>query len=244
MKNATVAARYPDTQAVPQADTWPRVLELNQHRFDSRQKAMRYKHYGIWHSYSWQDYYRNVKCLAMGLLALGFQPGQKLLIIGDNAPEWYFGEMAAQCNRGIAVGLYSDLSAGEIKFIAQDCRAEFALVEDQEQADKLEQIRAELPDLKKVIYWRYKGLSKTPHDVYSGWRQVLNLGIQYAADHPGLFETNIAAGRADDICAIIYTSGTTGANPKGAVHTYGSLRTAGEYFMTADRLGAGDNLVS
>ena len=70
---------------------------------------MRYKHYGIWQSYSWQDYLDNVKYLALGLLALGFEPGDKLLIVGDNCPEWYFAELAAQCDRGVSVGLYSDL---------------------------------------------------------------------------------------------------------------------------------------
>ena len=120
---------------------------------------MRYKHYGIWQSYSWQDYFSNVKYLALGLRSLGFDPGSKLLIVGDNSPEWYFAEMAAQSNRGISVGLYSDLSAAEIEYIARDCEAEFAMVEDQEQADKILQVIERLPNLRTVVYWRYKGLS-------------------------------------------------------------------------------------
>ncbi len=98
---------------------------------------MRYKRYGIWQSYSWQDYLQNVKYLALGLQSLGFEPGSRLLIVGDNSPEWYFAEMAAQCNRGMSVGLYSDLSAAEIEHVARDCAADFAMVEDEEQADKL-----------------------------------------------------------------------------------------------------------
>ncbi len=99
-----------ETMGTGERDTWPKILEYNAQKFGDR-KAMRYKHYGIWQSYSWQDYLRNVKYLALGLLALGFKPGDKLLIVGDNAPEWYFAQLASQSNRGISVGLYSDPSA-------------------------------------------------------------------------------------------------------------------------------------
>ena len=119
-------------------DTWPKVLQHNAGAYGARHTAIRYKHYGIWQSYSWKDYLDNVKYLALGLLALGFQPGDKLLIIGDSAPEWYFAELAAQSIRGVSVGLYSDLSAIEIEHVARDSGAEFAMVEDQEQADKIE----------------------------------------------------------------------------------------------------------
>ena len=68
-------------------DTWPKVLKYNSERYGDRHKAMRYKHYGIWQSYSWKDYYQSVKYLALGLLAVGFKAGDKLLIVGDNAPE-------------------------------------------------------------------------------------------------------------------------------------------------------------
>src|SRR5665647_163369 len=89
-------------------DTWPKLLEHNSQAFGAKHRAMRYKHYGIWQSYNWQDYLHNVKYLALGLLSLGFERGDKLLIVGDNAPQWYFAELAAQSNRGISVGLYSD----------------------------------------------------------------------------------------------------------------------------------------
>ena len=71
-----------------------------------------HKHYGIWQPYTWKDYYLNVKYLALGLLSLGFEPEDKVLIIGDNAPQWYQAELAAQANGGASVGLYSDLTAG------------------------------------------------------------------------------------------------------------------------------------
>jgi long-chain acyl-CoA synthetase len=224
--------------------TWPQVLEYNFRQYGDRSKAMRYKHYGIWQSYTWQDYYLNVKFLSLGLLALGFKPGDKLLIVGDNAPEWYFAELAAQSNRGISVGLYADLSAAEIKYIAENSEAGFAMVEDQEQVDKLAQVRDQLPRLQKIIYWRYKGLSNQKDTSLIGYRNVLKLGREYEKAHPGTFESNIAGGRAEDICAIIYTSGTTGENPKGGVHSYKTLKYASECYVKLDNWDRKDNLVS
>ncbi len=169
-------------------DTWPKVLEHDAARHGAGSKAMRYKHYGIWQAYSWQDYFSNVKYLALGLLSLGFSAGSKLLILGENSPEWYFAEMAAQSNRGISVGLYADLSASEVEYIARDCEAEFAMVGDQEQADKILQVIQRLPNLRTVVYWRYKGLSGQDDGRLIGLRDVIEKGRQYETEHPGAFE--------------------------------------------------------
>ncbi len=222
-------------------DTWPKLLEHNARRFGTHGKAMRYKHYGIWQSYSWQDYYTNVKYLTLGLMSMGFAPGSKLLIVGENSPEWYFAELAAQCNRGISVGLYSDLSAAEIEHIARDSEADFAMLGDQEQADKMLLILDRLPRLKNLVYWRYKGLGNQQDGRFKGLRSVLEMGRHYEVEHPGAFEESIAAGRADDICAIVYTSGATGY-PKGALHTHGSLMTGSRWYCDLDRLGPKDDL--
>ena len=177
--------REPSSSAA--LDTWPKVLEHNSRTLGRRNKAMRYKHYGIWQSYTWQQYLDNVKYLALGLLAHGFQPGDKLLIIGDNCPEWYFAELAAQCNRGVSVGLYSDLAPTEIEHIARDSGARFAMVEDEEQADKLSAVRDRLPDLKTVVYWRYKGLTKSAGEDFVGFRDMLEQGRRYEQEHPDAF---------------------------------------------------------
>lgn len=224
-------------------DTWPKVLKHNSERLGGHAKAMRYKHYGIWQSYSWGEYLANVRYLALGLLSLGFQPGSRLLIVGDNRPEWYFAQMAAQCDRGLSVGLYSDLSASEIEYIARDCQADFAMVEDQEQADKIALIRDRLPALKTVVYWRYKGLSDQTGEGFIGLREVRERGREYESAHPGVFERNIAEGRADDPCAIVYTSGVE-AEPKATLHNHRSLMADSRSFVIADHLTAKDNFVS
>jgi long-chain acyl-CoA synthetase len=204
---------------------------------------MRHKHYGVWHPHTWNDYYLNVKHLALGLLAFGFKPGDKVLIIGDNAPQWYYAELAAQANHGVSVGLFSDLLPLEIQYIAKKSEARFAVVEGQEQVDKLLQIKDELPLLKKVIYWSYKGLAQYDDNILVGYRDALKLGATYDSEHPGRFEQNVESGQADDVCALVYTAGTTGSEPKGAVHTYQTLRAGADYLLQLDPWSEKDNVV-
>jgi long-chain acyl-CoA synthetase len=223
-------------------DTWPKILKYNYKKYGDHHRAMRHKHNGIWQPYTWKDYYLNVKYLALGLLSLGFEPGDKVAIIGDNAPQWYYAELAAQANHGVSVGLYSDLTPREIKYIVENSEARFAVVEDQEQVDKVIQIKSELPLLKKIIYWNYKGLAHYDDPILMEYREVLQQGRKYDEEHPGLFEQNVDIGKADDICALVYTSGTTGV-PKGAVHTYRTMRTSVDYHLHLDPWYENDNVV-
>jgi len=224
-------------------DTWPKILKYNYEKYGDTHRAMRYKHYGVWHPHTWKGYYLNVKHLALGLLTFGFEPGDKALIIGDNAPQWYYAELAAQANHGVSVGLFSDLLPLEIQYIAEKSEARFAIVEGQEQVDKFLQIKDALPSLKKVIYWSYKGLAQYDDDILVGYRDALKLGETYEVEHPGHFEQNVEAGQADDVCAIIYTAGTTEAAPKGAVHTYRTMRAGTDYLLQLDPWAEKDNVV-
>jgi long-chain acyl-CoA synthetase len=224
-------------------DTWPKILKYNYQKYGDNRRALRHKRYGIWQPYTWKDYYLNVKHLALGLLSLGFEPGDKLLIIGDNAPEWYYAELAAQAGHGASVGVYADLIPAEIQQIAENSEARFAVVENQEQADKLLQIKDELPLLKSIIYWSYKGLAHYDDPILVGYKQVLQRGEKYEEEHPGLFEQNVETGKADNVCAIVYTSGTTGAAPKGAVHTYRTMRAGADYHLQLDPWYENDNVV-
>jgi len=224
-------------------DTWPKVLKYNYENHGVNRIAMRHKHHGFWQRYSWKDYYLNVSHLALGLIAIGFKARDKVLIIGDNAPQWYYAELAAQANHGASVGVYSELLPSEIKYIAQNSEARFAIVQDQEQVDKLLQIKDDLPHLKKVIYWNYKGLAHYDDPILMGYEQVLELGRGYEAEHPGTFERNIESGDAGDVCAIVYTSGTTGAVPKGAVYSYRTMRAGADYYLHLDPWYENDNIV-
>jgi long-chain acyl-CoA synthetase len=224
-------------------DTWPKLLAHNYHIYGDRYKAMRYKHYGIWQSYSWNDYYLEVKYLALGLSSLGFNPHDKLLIVGDNAPEWYCAELAAQANHGVAVGAYADLSTDELCHVAIDSQSALAVVEDQEQVDKLLEARKNLPGLKKIVYWNYKGLTQYKDPILIGYREVLDLGKKADSQQPDLFEKNVEAGKADDICAFVYTAGTTGSQPKAAIHSFSTLRAGADYYLSLNTWRTNDDYV-
>jgi long-chain acyl-CoA synthetase len=224
-------------------DTWPKILKYNYEKYGDSRRAMRYKHYGIWQPYTWKDYYLGVKYLALGLLSLGFEHGDKVLIIGDNAPQWYYAELAAQAIHGASVGLYSGLLSSEIQYIAENSEARFAVLQDQEQIDKFLQIKDELPLLKKVVYWNYKGLAHYDEPILVGYNQVLQFGEKYEEEHPGHFERNVETGKPDDVCALVYTSGTSETAPKGAVHTYRTMMTGAWYHLNLDPWYENDNVV-
>jgi long-chain acyl-CoA synthetase len=224
-------------------DTWPKLLSYNYKAYGASRKAMRYKRRGIWQAYTWLDYYTDTKYLALGLLALGFEPGDKLLIVGDNAPQWYSAELAAQANRGVSVGVYSDATSSEVEYIARNSESAYAVVEDQEQVDKLLETKDRLPLIKKVIYWNYKGLAHYADPLLLGYREALQMGREFESEHPGLFEENVEAGEVDDPCAIVYTAGTTEAAPKGALHTYGSMMAGALSYLQLNQWFAGDNIV-
>jgi long-chain acyl-CoA synthetase len=224
-------------------DTWPKVLKYNCEKYGDTRRALRRKHYGIWEPYTWKDYYLRVKPLALGLMSLGLKPNDKVLIVGDNTPEWFYAQSAVQAGRGVVAGAYPDLTPGEIQYIAENSDAVFALVQDQEQVDKLLHVRDALPQLKRILFWNYKGLAHYKDSILMGFREVLERGEAYEKEHPGVFERHVESGKADDVCAIVYTSGATGERPKGAVHTYRTLRAGAEYHLSLDPWHEEDNIV-
>jgi long-chain acyl-CoA synthetase len=225
-------------------DTWPKVLQYNYNRYADKYLAMRYKHYGIWQRRTWKEYYLEVKYLALGLLSSGFEPGDRVAIIGDNQPQWYCAELAIQANRGISVGMFSDLTPEEIKYILNHSGAKYAVVEDQEQVDKILEIIGELPQLNKIIYWNYKGLADYKQPILMGYNQVLQTGEKYAEEHPGVFEENLERGNAEDICSIVYTSGATDTNPKGTTHSYKTIKASADALLNIDPWKEKDNIFS
>ncbi len=224
-------------------DTWPRVLEENYKSFGESRTAMRHKRNGIWQPYTWKDYYTNVKYLALGLLSLGFKAGDKLLIVGDNAPQWYYAELASHANRGVSVGAYSDLSPDEVRYIARNSEAAFAVVQDQEQVDKLLEIKDDLPLLKRIIYWDYKGLTRYDNAILVPYHEVIQLGEKHEREYPGAFERNLRSGQPDDVCALVYTSGTTEAAPKPVLHTHKTMWANAEAYLRLDPWRENDNVV-
>ena len=223
-------------------DTIPKLIRRNCERW-SRRTAMCMKNFGIWQRYSWAEYYEKVKHFSLGLLSLGMEPGDVVDIIGDNEPQWFWGEFATQAAGGTVTGIFVDSIPSEVKYVAEHSGAKFAIVNDQEQTDKFLEIKDELPLLKKVIYWDPKGLRDYDDPLLASFNEVIALGKEYEKTHPGLFEQNVERGKGDDIAFIYYTSGTTGL-PKGATLTHQALINTARSFVSRYPLSEDDDLIS
>ncbi|MGA9048924.1 MAG: AMP-binding protein [Dehalococcoidia bacterium] len=224
------------------AHTIPQLIQDNYHKWGS-QAAMCVKQRGIWHKFTWNEYFDMVKFFSLGLTSIGMRQGDVACIIGDNEPEWFWGEFAVQAAGGIATGAFVDSIPSELKYIAGHSGASFAIVNDQEQADKFLEICDELPALKKVIYWDAKGLNNYDHPLLISFEKVLEEGKAFDRANPGRFEENIALGQPDDTAFIYYTSGTTGL-PKGAILTHRALIQTARGFTSVYPLFKDDDLVS
>ncbi len=225
------------------ADTLPKLLKHNYERYGDSMVVMRDKQFGIWQEYTWKDYYLNVKYLSLGLISLGLEPGDKVAILGDNKPQAYWSELAAQSARGTAVGIYTDCMPQEVKFYLEHSDSRFVICGDQEQVDKLLEIKDELPLLKSIIYWDPKGVWNYEDSKLIGLNKVIEIGRAYDKEHSDLFDANLELGRGEDIAVFCYTSGTTG-QPKAAMISHRTLITIEKTIADIDGYRTGDQIVS
>src|SRR5689334_10339146 len=224
------------------ADTFPRLL-LEHARVHAQNISIREKDLGIWQSWTWEQVAAQVRALACGLLATGFKRGDNLAIIGDNRPRLYWAMSAAQCLGGVAVPLYQDAITDEMAYIMSDADVRFAVVEDQEQVDKLLEIKARLPRLETLIYDDPRGMRHYAHPFLHAYDEVQQTGRAFDAQHPERFAQEVQQGHAEDVAVMLYTSGTTG-KPKGVCQTHAALYAAARGGCDFDRLGPGDQILS
>ncbi len=211
--------------------TIPQLL-LDRARRTPETVAQRHKRLGIWVEFSWSAVADEVIALASGLVAMGLEPGETVAMIGENEPEHYWGQIAAQAAAGRAVSIYPDSTPAELKYILLDSEAKYLLAQDQEQVDKALAILPDCPDVRAVIYWDERGLWSYEDNVLYTYRDVQNKGREWCKSNRQVIDLRIESGRLDDTATLCYTSGTTGA-PKGVILTHRYI------FDNAARLNTG-----
>jgi long-chain acyl-CoA synthetase len=208
------------------ADTFPRLL-MQHARVRPGATAIREKDLGIWQSWSWAEMLQEVREVSAGLLQAGFRRGEHLAIVGENRPRLYFTMCAVQCLGGIPVPMYQDAVAAEMAFVFDNAEIRFAMVEDQEQVDKVLEIREKVAHIKRIFYDDPRGLRHYDQPGLASYEQLRALGQAYLKERPTSVDDEIALGKTGDVAAMFYTSGTTG-NPKGVVLGYENLIAAGD----------------
>ena len=230
------------TSSRPEGETLPRLLRRNATTMAAR-PAIREKTLGIWQTFTWAEYDREVRDFALGLAACGFRRGDKLAVIGDNRPRLYWAQLAAQCLGGVAVPIYQDAIATEMAYVLDHAETRVVVAEDQEQVDKILSLRARLPSLELVVYDDPRGMRHYPATGLKAFEQVQVDGREFGVLHPGYVESEIEKGSAEDVALLTYTSGTTG-NPKGVMLSHANLLAAAKGFVAAEDIRPTDNILS
>jgi long-chain acyl-CoA synthetase len=235
-----------DQEALASLDnyTFPQVLSNNAERFGDKAIAIREKAYGIWLTYTWKDYLSYTKRVALGLKSLGLQKGENVGLIVDNHPEWLFAELGSQSIGGVTVPLFTSAIAKELNGGLNRVQAVYVFAQDQEQVDKLLEMRDQLGHVRRIIYIDPTGMRTYRKDPWLlSFKELLDLGDRLDKEQPELFAEELRAGKPSDVALMIMTSGTTGVPKLVMLKHENFLEMARKWLETAP-IGVGDNWIS
>ena len=222
--------------------TFPKLM-LEHAKARPMAPALRVKEFGIWQTTSWAALALLVRDLACGLAAAGLTRGQHIVVIGENRPRLYASMIAAQALGAIPVPLYQDAAASEFEFPINNAEVAFAVVEDQEQVDKLLELRAACPQLGHIWFDDARGLRNYDEPGLASIDALLDTGRAWDQAHPVFFDTELAKASPNEVAAMFFTSGTTG-KAKGVVHTHFTLLDRAKAGADFDRLSAAEEVLA
>ena len=205
--------------------------------------AMREKEYGIWQAHSWAGMATLVEHIACGLHLAGLERGEHMVVIGANRPRLYATMLAVQSLGAIPIPLYQDAVGAECVFPITNADVRFAFAEDQEQVDKLLEIRDRCPDLSSIVFDEPRGLRNYNEPGLASLDQLIATGQAFASNQPAWFRSEVEKASPHDVAAMFFTSGTTG-NPKGVVHTHNTLLDRARAGADFDKLTSSEEVLA
>jgi long-chain acyl-CoA synthetase len=238
LRARAVTAGLPSLDAL---DTLPKLLLHNAANWPAS-VAMREKDLGVWRETSWADYRDRVRAIAYGLKALGFARGEVAGLIGRNRPNWVWSALAAHCLGGMTLGVYADVLAEEAGYLLGYAGAVVVFAEDEEQVDKLLELKDRIPSVRRIVFHDPRGMRKYDDPRLVAWDELLRRGEALAAAEPGLFEAEVARGAGEDVAVLCTTSGTT-SNPKLAMLQHRPFLEHLSAYLRADQRGPEDEYV-
>ncbi|EPU7919597.1 long-chain fatty acid--CoA ligase [Vibrio parahaemolyticus] len=237
-----MAQQHNDWADITSLDTFPKVLQHNAKHWPE-QVAMREKEFGIWREFTWQDYENRVKWMALSLQDLGIGEQDVIGLLGDNRPEWVWGELAAHAIKGYSLGIYQDSMHEEVAYLINYAKAKVVIAEDEEQCDKLLELGDEIPSVEYIIYCDPRGMRKYDDPRLIDVEQVYKKGQLIDKANPDKYLNMVAATKGSDLSILCTTSGTT-SKPKLAQLHSGTFLDHCAAYLRADPRSPGDNYVS